>query len=949
MDSHKQRQREPSQDSLVYSADSPDAISQLQEKVKSQAQRLRSLEQYKSVLEHRISEIYPGHPIPVLADMLGTGLPEYSEELGAAYSKILELEQRLEQRNSGKSSETNLEELYVSLHHQNSQLQKEKSALEESLRAEILACEESKTYIEVLKETIEVNIERLGLTGVGADAFSQFVKEKEMSDVNRRKSAKMHYTVKDQETQLVKLAQSLDLKTINCKELEYAKADLKRQLMQATEALQYAENEVSQLEQDKSELSKELEETKFRINILLEDLVSLDKAQKGLSEEHAKLTDRHNSEKQEKTESLKELENSRSEQARNERSLREVQQSFLNLKSRAEDKEQENVYLKEELNREIAKTQFALKDKQIISEKLLVLQAEIESLTQLLDMSKRREQQLSDSLSQTQSQLSQIQLLRNSSEGENNELKQSLENKTFECEELKSRDVTLTKQIEELGYEIEKLWNAKQEYYQRDQDQNKEINSLYERLNENGQNIELLLTDNKNLNDEVSNQREEIERYRSSLNNASEKRDVFADELRNTEAKLSKERSSSQYAHNELVLSKQKADSLSKELNQLKTILTEKEETLKESEITINSFNEIVKRLGEEIQLEREQRRKVNESYDRLNTDLDRLTFDKRTVEGQIESCCKVGSELTEKSRGIDLSKSFYEFLASWTHLPADLTSIQRWMQLAIDEILLNYEQNLQVLRENEGLRSQISTLRKYIEDYSREEASLKSKESLLKSNLDEVYSENFKIKEHSHIQISSLHQEIIILRGAIQNLNEDNDNLNSQVRKYAQELEDFREDSRINKVVTELKMALMSKQKRDYEDTFNKLWRNKSIESKRVFDELTRLKGDLERCESEKNRQMEQIILNPEMDLATKESVKRNAAKYDDQLLDYKKRLYFLENELIELEQKETRRKLIGDTMTGNESDYRKTRESSINSPYLESPRSQYRAGSSR
>ena len=53
--------------------DASELVQQLREKVRMQAQRLRSLEQYRMLCEQRISELQPGHSLPVKPEDLGTG------------------------------------------------------------------------------------------------------------------------------------------------------------------------------------------------------------------------------------------------------------------------------------------------------------------------------------------------------------------------------------------------------------------------------------------------------------------------------------------------------------------------------------------------------------------------------------------------------------------------------------------------------------------------------------------------------------------------------------------------------------------------------------------------------------------------------------------------------------------------------------------------------------
>lgn len=78
----------------TYSEDQ-DLVSQLRDKIRNQAQRLRLLEQYRVLCEQRISELNPGHPFPVTPEHLGQ-TPH--NELYFAKQKIAKLEQHLTQQ-----------------------------------------------------------------------------------------------------------------------------------------------------------------------------------------------------------------------------------------------------------------------------------------------------------------------------------------------------------------------------------------------------------------------------------------------------------------------------------------------------------------------------------------------------------------------------------------------------------------------------------------------------------------------------------------------------------------------------------------------------------------------------------------------------------------------------------------------------------------------------------
>ena len=145
-------------------------LTQLKEKLKNQAQKIRNLESYKLLCEERIKDFAPFHPFPISREHIGQN-SNSSIEIVNLRQKVSKLENQLL-----KSSENNykspgdqnilLEKYYTSL--------KEKDELEESLRNEMRTCEEQRTYIEVLRQTIEINMESFGIKGIPVDQFGNF-------------------------------------------------------------------------------------------------------------------------------------------------------------------------------------------------------------------------------------------------------------------------------------------------------------------------------------------------------------------------------------------------------------------------------------------------------------------------------------------------------------------------------------------------------------------------------------------------------------------------------------------------------------------------------------------------------------------------------------------------------------------------------------------------------
>jgi chromosome segregation ATPase len=225
-----------------------DVFNIMREKIRTQAQRLRVLEQYKVLCETRIAEIAPSHPLPVLPEHISQPIhSELEQELKYAKDQISRLQQELCSSKgkvplcdnytlpppSTELSFAQLKELYSVLYFQYSKLIEDKKSLEQSLKAEIQASEEQRTYIEVLKQSIETN-------SYSGNDFR-----------NSGKSQEELQTMSKEEFKSEELSQSWE---------EKMKTD--RYLKEAAEALQFAEEEVSRLEEINKTLEAEIIQTK---------------------------------------------------------------------------------------------------------------------------------------------------------------------------------------------------------------------------------------------------------------------------------------------------------------------------------------------------------------------------------------------------------------------------------------------------------------------------------------------------------------------------------------------------------------------------------------------------------------------------------------------------------------------------------------------------------------
>ncbi len=255
-----------------------DYVGKLENRLRELAGKLHELENYKLLCEHRILELSPGHPLPVRPVHLGKPSPTVAKgharscsikdvsklemQLQAKDEDVMRLQQKLdkllsENRQlrltvSKKSGEITTDD---SLAFKFDVLAKEKSNLEESLRAEMLSNEEQRNYIEILKQALEAKIQDMGLADLleqtrgkeGGDMCDVFVKlttmKKEL-DERRKEVAKNEGDVADMEGLVV---------------------DLKRQNEELKAQLDQLRGEHSKAQEDKGQAAKLLEELNQKV------------------------------------------------------------------------------------------------------------------------------------------------------------------------------------------------------------------------------------------------------------------------------------------------------------------------------------------------------------------------------------------------------------------------------------------------------------------------------------------------------------------------------------------------------------------------------------------------------------------------------------------------------------------------------------------------------------
>ena len=157
----------------------------LQKKIRDQAKRLCSLQEYINLLENRIRQYNPNENFPITKNKLSnvqsfSDISEKYEQLQKKYNSLYETYAlNNKSLNNYQSGNFNIEEeefpdvndidpeqifsYYSQIKNQNKQLIKEKNKLLSQLKKEIVTNDEQRNYIEILKQTIESSLIKTGL------------------------------------------------------------------------------------------------------------------------------------------------------------------------------------------------------------------------------------------------------------------------------------------------------------------------------------------------------------------------------------------------------------------------------------------------------------------------------------------------------------------------------------------------------------------------------------------------------------------------------------------------------------------------------------------------------------------------------------------------------------------------------------------------------------------
>jgi chromosome segregation ATPase len=222
----------------------PSSEALLVQKVRQQARQLAEQERYRQICEERIKELDPGHSFPIIPGQLGLK-PKDTRPQDT---------RRPTDQSKHASSARPTSELYTGIYSKFQDALKDKAALEESLRAEMLHSEEQRSYIEVLKQALEAKMDDLGITSMGYDAFTQFLSVTGSTEALRKETAKMQSAMSDNDVQFKRVSEKLAQKSEEASQLLGENGRLEAEWLQLRQTIEDQTDELVKITAEKDAL-----------------------------------------------------------------------------------------------------------------------------------------------------------------------------------------------------------------------------------------------------------------------------------------------------------------------------------------------------------------------------------------------------------------------------------------------------------------------------------------------------------------------------------------------------------------------------------------------------------------------------------------------------------------------------------------------------------------------
>lgn len=594
------------------SNDSP-ASDYLREHVRSLSHRVKGLEQYKVLCEQRIKELFPNHPFPVKDEHLGM-VSSVLGELQQAKQKISKLETHIEYKSLSIEDISEIRDP-ASLSSKYNDLIKEKISLEESLRNEMLICEEQRTYIEMLKQALE---DRSSDSKVQVSS-SRKSRDQTPTKINpkdlQRDFANLKVTTLDQASQIEKIQKTLQQREKEIEDIKIDKNTIEGHLKQAAESLQAVEEDLNRLEEEKNSLLDYIDEHSQKEQEMEKEMNDLSRLFEEMKFNYEGMTKKYEEESRSKGELEKNIQSLHQELSKSTMTIKEITQASSLLRSKIEEKDLFIKKLKEEKYNVAIKNESLLANVTTLSQTLKETQQEHESSQANVqglngDLENKNEEifQLKSELAVIKQENEKLkEKIRNLDKDKKNEsaIKVEVEKAHAEDKKLlndcKTKIMVLEQNLrtyeEELSnkennektqkLEINKLCQVqkdfitlKSEYFelqQREKNLSDSVEDLRQKNNELSSEIDRLYLENEKFSREILEKSSEIERVYNKLSQINEKSSHLQEENRILTRVIEEEKTNSLRFKDMILTDKDKMD---REIRDYKDELDETRESL---------------------------------------------------------------------------------------------------------------------------------------------------------------------------------------------------------------------------------------------------------------------------------------------------------------------------------------------------------------------------------
>jgi chromosome segregation ATPase len=951
-----------------------EVVMQLGDKIRQQAKRLTSLEQYRLLIEKRLRELSPSHPLPVLPTHLGKDVPDELQALRARVEE-LEAEQQVPMTEnftfphpSTQLKASQLQELYQALYFKHHGALKDKAALEESLRAEMLTSEEQRTYIEVLKQAVETKMDSAGVVNQTVDSFAEYTTTRTSQEQSRKDAQRLSSTIRDQEVGIKRLQeQSRQL----YESLQHAEAEVER-LQEANDetasALLSYEDELQKVTAEKDALLEYVDihdrsetELKGQINALQTEISEL-KAQGTLTARTSKQLGEVQRKAQE------DQEQQRSLIQKHEKSVTQLTLALEEARSRASEQTDMLTSLREQTGALQSKNEALQANNFTLANTLQETQSEFEALQTSYD---EVSAELSDATAEVVFLREEVERLTDLTSGLQGTLKET-------GEIGQQRDLRLTKAEQEFA-DLERVTS---EQLEKECSENAELRL---RLNKSKESHERIKQKSAALEGELKETQNKLEQTRLALRKSEKtaasleleledkrvlygevkekfdltatQKDALASELRRLEIDFTAHHSSAQALEDENSSLRARVEELTRNLKAAREGFQDRETRLQRAFGEVNSLRTEDEQLRSELShLQAECAAKTQElslvktNERRLQGDSQRMDSELRDFRQSFTQSSRVLANFaqnfgvvshTSSVFSVILSNPLKDALSRLGHAEVSPRAVEEWVRLSVEELEALVRRLADLKADLQASTVQLSSLQAKLSENEFSWDDFRDREQQLRLQLERALGDKAELEdEHTKLQgqTDALHQEIGVLRRSVQEEAERSSKWKDQLTTLTSDIPQWRQTAEVDPFsvkVLEEKVNLLVKEKKDLELLLSRLQAAvPSSELQRVFLDMMRTRSDMELSERDRLRVENQLVhLEGEMRSKARvnskdsgpvrrevEALRGQLSQVNLEIHGHKRRLNALEEELQSIEVAERRRAALSmDTERSN------------------------------